>query len=102
MPYANNKGADQPAHPRSLSSAFIIRWLDSIILVLAQYTISRFYLVSVGEQACFSLIRSETRRQVFSGRGSISTFDYSIIVKFGKCSCKRGALGQFEGVAGDS
>ena len=23
MPYANNKGADQPAHPRSLISAFI-------------------------------------------------------------------------------
>ena len=24
MPYANNKGADQPAHPRSLISAFVI------------------------------------------------------------------------------
>ena len=24
MPYANNKGADQPVHPRSLSSAFVI------------------------------------------------------------------------------
>ena len=23
----NNKGADQPAHPRSLISAFVIRWL---------------------------------------------------------------------------
>ena len=23
MPYANNKGADQPAHPRSLISAFV-------------------------------------------------------------------------------
>ena len=31
MSYANNKGADQPAHPRSLISAFIIRCLDSII-----------------------------------------------------------------------
>ena len=30
MPYANNKGADhdQPAHPRSLISAFIVRFLD--------------------------------------------------------------------------
>ena len=26
---ANNKGADQPAHPRSLISAFIIRYLKS-------------------------------------------------------------------------
>ena len=30
MPYANNKGADQPAHPRSLNSAFVIRYWDSI------------------------------------------------------------------------
>ena len=29
--YANNKGADQPAHPRSLISAFVIHCLDSII-----------------------------------------------------------------------
>ena len=31
MAYANNKGAGQPAHPRSLISAFIVRCLDSII-----------------------------------------------------------------------
>ena len=24
MPYANNKGADQPAHPHSLISAFVV------------------------------------------------------------------------------
>ena len=29
--YANNKGADQPAHPRSLISAFVVRCLDRII-----------------------------------------------------------------------
>ena len=34
MSYANNKGADQPAHPRSLISAFVVRCLDII---------SRFY-----------------------------------------------------------
>ena len=28
---ANNKGADQPAHPHSLISAFVIRFLESII-----------------------------------------------------------------------
>ena len=31
MPHANNKGADQPAHPRRLISAFVVRCLDSII-----------------------------------------------------------------------
>ena len=37
MPYANNKGADQtaqidqPAHPRSLISAFVVRCFGSII-----------------------------------------------------------------------
>ena len=31
LPYANNKGADQPAHPRSLISTFVVRCLDSII-----------------------------------------------------------------------
>ena len=32
---ANNKGADQPAHPRSLISAFVIGLLESIISKLA-------------------------------------------------------------------
>ena len=31
MSYANNKGADQSAHPRTLISAFFVRCLDSII-----------------------------------------------------------------------
>ena len=31
LPYANNKGADQPAHLRSLINAFVVRCLDSII-----------------------------------------------------------------------
>ena len=35
MPYANNKGADQPAHPRSLISAYVVRCLDSVIPLLA-------------------------------------------------------------------
>ena len=29
MPYANNKGADQPAHPRSLISTFVVRCSDN-------------------------------------------------------------------------
>ena len=30
MPYANNKGADQPAHPHSLIRTFVVCFLDSI------------------------------------------------------------------------
>ena len=33
--FANNTGADQPAHPRSLISAFVFRFLESIIRKLA-------------------------------------------------------------------
>ena len=32
--FANNTGADQPAHPRSLISAFVIRFLGSDICKL--------------------------------------------------------------------
>ena len=33
--FANNTSADQPAHPRSLISAFVVRFLESIIRKLA-------------------------------------------------------------------
>ena len=39
---ANNTGADQPAHPRSLISAFVIRFWESIISRLATSEISNF------------------------------------------------------------
>ena len=60
MPYANNKGADQPAPPRSLISASVVRSLDSIIPFLAIAEISRLKLVSVAEQAGLSLTWSQT------------------------------------------
>ena len=34
--FTNKTGADQPAHPRSLISAFVIRLMESIILDLLQ------------------------------------------------------------------
>ena len=40
--FANNTGADQPAHPRSLISAFIIRFLESFMYKLASEEISIF------------------------------------------------------------
>ena len=42
MPYANNKGADQPVHPCSLISTFVVRCLDSMICILALSKCSRF------------------------------------------------------------
>ena len=40
--FANNTGTDQPAHPRSLISAFVISFLESIIYKLATGEISYF------------------------------------------------------------
>ena len=41
LPYANNKGADQPAHPRCLISPFVVRCLDSMIPLVSITKISR-------------------------------------------------------------
>ena len=40
--FANNTGVDQPAHMRSLISAFVIRGLESTISKLATSEISFF------------------------------------------------------------
>ena len=42
MPHANNKGADQPAHPCSLISAFVVRCKDRMIPLVYISEISRF------------------------------------------------------------
>ena len=55
MPNANNKGADQPAHLRSLISAFVIRYQDSLLGMVAIGKILRLLLGSVDEQAGLSL-----------------------------------------------
>ena len=49
--HANIKGADQPAHIRSLISAFSICILESIISKFDTREISIFLLVPVAEQA---------------------------------------------------
>ena len=46
MSYANNKGADQPAHPCSLISAFIVRCLDSVMSLVSVTKISSLMLAS--------------------------------------------------------
>ena len=63
--FANSKGADQPAHPSSLISAFVIRLLESVISRLATNEILFFYLVSVAEQAGLKLALSETPKTGF-------------------------------------
>ena len=55
MPYANNKGADQPAHLRILISAFVVRCSDSMICILAIAKVSKFYLGSVADQSGLNL-----------------------------------------------
>ena len=65
MPYAKNKGADQPAHPRNLISAFVVHCLDSIISILPISKIGRLLLASVTAQAGFSLTRSQTPKTGF-------------------------------------
>ena len=65
MPYANNKGADQLAHPRSLISAFVVRCLDGIIRLVSISEISSLYLASVPAQAGLSLPWSQTPKTGF-------------------------------------
>ena len=66
MPYANNKGADQPAHPRSLISAFVVRCLYSVKSLVSVTKISSLMLASVAEQVSLSLTWSETPEDTFS------------------------------------
>ena len=47
MLYANNKGADQPAHPHSVISAFVVRCLDGVMPPVSIPEISNLYLASV-------------------------------------------------------
>ena len=66
MSYANNKGADQPAHPRSLISAFVVRCLDSIMSLVSGTNISSLMLASVAAQVSLSLTWLETPEDTFS------------------------------------
>ena len=66
MPYANNKGTDQPAHPCSLISTFVVHCLKSVICILAISKVSRFWLASVAEQAGLNLTMSKIFEDTFS------------------------------------
>ena len=70
---ANNTGADQAAHPRSLISAFVIRFLESTIYKVTTGEISIFQLVYVAEEIGLKLALSETPKTAFlATRASLS------------------------------
>ena len=80
--FANNTRADQPAHPHSLISTFVIRLFESIISRLASSEISIFWLVSVAEETGLSLALSETPKTGFlSPRPILSLFSKKRVVK---------------------
>ena len=66
MSNANNKGAGQPEHLRSLINTFVVRCLDSIIPLLSIAKISSLHLASVAEQAGLCLTWSQTPEDRFS------------------------------------
>ena len=63
--FANNTGADQPAHTRSLISAFVIRYLESTVVKLAPCKIIFFYLISKAKETGLSLALLETPKTGF-------------------------------------
>ena len=65
LTYANNKGADRFAHPRSLINAFVIHCLDSIISLVSIFEIPSLYLASVAAQAGLCLTWSQTPKTGF-------------------------------------
>ena len=61
--FANNKGADQPAHTRSLISAFVVPLKESIMY---RHSTSEFSMSqSVDEQAYLNITLSETTKTGF-------------------------------------
>ena len=76
MSYANNKGADQPAHPHSLISAFVVRCLDCIISLdsIAEISILASFCGCAGR--FLSYLVANSWRHVLSCRGS-NVLDYS-------------------------
>ena len=68
MAYANNKGADQPAHPASLISTFVVHCLYSMRCILA---ISKVLASFCSRAGWFeSYLVENPRRHVFAWCGS--------------------------------
>ena len=63
--FAINTGADQPAHLRSLISAFVIPFLESIKCKLPTGEMLIFQLVSVAKETGLKLALAETPKTGF-------------------------------------
>ena len=74
LPYANNEGADQPAHPHSLINAFVVRCLDSIIPLVSISESSNLYLSSVGQFQSTLAENPEATRLIYKLARSNSRF----------------------------
>ena len=72
--FANNKVADQPAHTRSLISAFVIRFLEVSYLgsLRAKFQISSLSLLLT--RLIFVLPCRKPRGQIFSRRGPFNGY----------------------------
>ena len=82
MSYANNKGADQPAHSRSLISAFVVRRLDSTISLDSIAEISRLASVCGCAVRFVSSLVGNSRRHVLSCRGSYLSESIVVVAVF--------------------
>ena len=98
MPYANNKSADQPAHPRSPISASVVRCLDSIISLDSIAEISTPASFCGCASRFVSGLVGNSQRHVLSCRGSyqikIKTLGshYELMKKLHKISSIRSKL----------
>ena len=71
MSYANNKGADQPAHSHSLISVFVICCLDGKLSLDSIAEISRLASFCGCTGRFVSGLVGNSRRHIFSCRGSL-------------------------------
>ena len=78
MPYANNKGTDQPAHQRSLISTFVVRCLDSIITTcyLQNFKTLASFWSWVGQFESYLVTNPEDRFSRDKAHQSIYLFTY--------------------------
>ena len=83
MPYANNKGVDQPVHLCSLISTFVVHCLHSIIPLVSITKISSFYLASVAAQAGLCLTWSQTPKTGFLVTRLILHLNYIAFIHLG-------------------
>ena len=79
MPYVNNEGVDQPAHPRSLISTFVVHCLDSIMPLVSISEISRLSSRCSWADWLESYLVKNLRRHIFTWCGSDCFWRSSLI-----------------------